>query len=162
VLVYAETSRVDNGHISLTVIGEPAHDPDNHFEAGQIIENVDLGYTSHDNLSGGSLGLFNFFPEGECGHDQATMLYFVVEEVDGIYLCKTASYFPGVTKTELVPAVLDYYCHDIVSDWGINTECPSYSSCCGGGTAMTAESAGYLVLAGIILVPGRRKRRKRK
>jgi hypothetical protein len=164
VLIYAEVTESNSDHISLKVIGEPAHDPDNVLDSGQIIENVNPGPYDQSDLGIGVKGLFSIFPEGLCGVTQASIHHFVAEEVDGIFLCSTADEFPGVTKTELVPAVLDVNCSMIVQEWGIDSECGTRSGGCLSceDTSLATNNGLYIVLAGVFLVPGRRRRKRRK
>jgi hypothetical protein len=163
-LIYAEVTESTNEHVSLRVIGEPPNNPDNIFTPGQIIEDVEFSLYTPSDLGVGWTGLFSIRPEGVCDQSQTSIYFFVAEEIDGLYMCIDVPEFPGVTRAELIPAVLDDNCSMIVREWGIESKCGTYSSgCCGfSETIMATENGLYIVLAGVFLVPGRRRRRKRK
>jgi hypothetical protein len=161
-LVYAEVTLVYDGNVWLRLIGEPPHDPNNFYDSGQILEDFDIYQMPYQGVPEvGFVGLFNLHIGRVCD-DPHPFIYSFVEEVDGLYLCDTMLDFPGVTKTELVPAVIAEDCRAAVKELGVYTNCSDTNAmgCCYGGAAMTADSAGYLVLAGVFLVPSRRRRRK--
>jgi len=149
-------------HVSLRVIGDVPNNPDNIFTPGQIIEDVEFGLYTPSDLGVGWVGLFSIRPEGVCDQSQTSIYFFVAEEIDGLYMCITEPEFPGVTRAELVPAVLDENCSMIVREWGIESNCGTYSSGCLGceDVYVTSSNGLYFVLAGVFLVPGRRRRRK--
>jgi hypothetical protein len=166
VLVYAEVTESSTDHVSLRILEEPYVDPDNLFDSGQIIENLEFEPFDQSDLVFGVFGLFRIKPEGLCvedGFDSEASIFFFVQDINGIYPCIYVPGFPGVTKADLLSAVLDDNCRTIVREWGVETKCGTSSGGCFScnDQAMTAGHGLYFVFAGILLLPSRQKRRNR-
>ncbi len=155
VLVSAEVLAVGEQTIGLRILADPYYDPDNIIQDGDVLS--DLKYLGSD-LVAGDTGLFRVHPEGACLEggfpDEPRIISFVIE-TEGKYLCSGFPDFDGASQVEVISAVLSDDCDAVVREMGIFFDCLSESGCCSNTMASLGNSF-FLILLGLVLIPGRR------